>query len=44
MDPAKDESMIVLCVGTRTIKLKCGTGVKVIRNNEFKNYVLQPVD
>jgi small conductance mechanosensitive channel len=42
--PAKDESMIVLCVGTRTIKLKCGTGEKVIRNNEFKNYVLQPVD
>ena len=42
--PAKDESMIVLCVGIRTIKLKCGTGEKVIRNNEFKNYVLQPVD
>lgn len=42
--PAKDESMIVLCVGVRTIKLKCGNGVKVIRNNEFKNYVLQPVD
>ena len=42
--PGGDENLIVLCVGTRTIMLKCGTGVKVIRNNEFKNFVLQPVD
>ena len=45
MDPDQggDENLIVLCVGTRTLKLKCGSGIKVIRNNEFKNYVLKPI-
>ncbi len=36
------KSEVVRCVGVRTIRLMGEEGIKVVRNNEFKNFITEP--